>query len=151
MGEPFVARIEQKNACADPSGSRSGIARGRGGLCSEEERAETDEGGDPEAEHPAQELGLEPVEPCGQLGLELRVEFGDPALPRHVELGQAPLPPGIRLGEPLSELRVESTEVQLVEFPQVSAIRRVHGVLKDSLRSLNHSTSSLVISSPNFS
>src|SRR2546426_8710816 len=115
MGEPFAACIEQKNACADPSGSRCGGARARGGLSSEEQRPEADEGGDPEAEHPAEELGLEPAEPFGQLGLQLRAELGDAALPLHVEVGQAPLPPGIRLGEPLSELRVEPAEVQLVE------------------------------------
>src|SRR2546425_13135952 len=76
MGEPLVARIEQENACANPSGRRSGIARGRGGLCSEEERAEADEGGDPEAEHPAEELGLEPAVASTELNNNLNIGSG---------------------------------------------------------------------------
>ncbi len=119
-------------------------------LSPEEQRAESDEGGDPEAEHPAHEAGLESPEPIPELRFELRSEFGQPLLELRVELGpaSAPLgiklhqpllqlrvelgpasaPLGVKLHQPLLELRVEAREVQLVQLAQVSAVGRVHGV-----------------------
>src|SRR6266704_3635345 len=71
-------------------------------LSPEEQRAESDEGGDPEAEHPAHEAGLESPEPIPELRFELSQTF--------IEVRA-------QLGEPLAHLGIEAGEVYLVQLP----------------------------------
>jgi len=71
-----------------------------------------------------------------------------PAQKTRLGLGGPPVELRFELGQPLSELRIEAAEVELVELAQISSVRSVHSALKDSLRSLNQSTRVGFVNSP---
>ena len=93
----------------------------RGDSTAEEQRHDACGGWHPEGKQPADELCFDARETLCKLGLEFCLE----------------------LGKPLLELRVEASEVQLVQLSEIGPVGSVHRALKHSLRSLNYSASSL--------